>query len=757
MRDAVVTAPAHRLRPGALRRLDRLLDRAGLADLDRKGSFAAAAKRTATGEPDRAEALVARAAWLVEGGYGQDALSILGQAAESGQIAPDAAGLGAIRTAALAATADPDGSGLAPALARISRLAERPDWRSPASLLLLDLAETRAVYGDDLMALCRRLADDEEAAPAVRFAAWSHRVTAEGATGTVAEQAVRLAARPERLDGRGAALVAAVLEASGADAELAALARACHGRLAGTEEHPALSAAFLEIGLKDAAARRARRIVEARRRLEHDDALLWGLLAEPARRIAVVGNAPSETGRGRGADIDGHDLVVRFNRFRTDPPFDRDYGTRTSVQVRPQGRDPSYRAAGPLDGIVLSGLQNRLRSRSWLLIAELQAAGERVGFFPADVQTRLVARLGRAPSAGLTMTAALVERRGGTGGLGTFGFSFTDQIGPQAGPAHYFDRKAPVARYDWPGEAALFTALTGRTPTAGRETVPARPGAATATASGRTRYRILGDHSGYHAGCDAVMEALRIAVSRAGEIVADEEFDVLLMNGEGSMHHDTIAYRNKMRKLAWSIARDRPTYLINSVWQANSNRYDHVLHGLAGVVVREEASRAELLARHGIESIVRLDLAYSAPIDETAPFRDYGGRIVWTDHYDVTARGFRVGLDPRLEADTFVDMAKVGWSSLVRGFRTASILVTGRHHAFFAACRARLPFVVLRSNTHKIEGVTRMSGLPIPVADTPGDVPGLIDRALTERALYDDFFDWMETQPRFSVDDLPKP
>lgn len=49
------------------------------------------------------------------------------------------------------------------------------------------------------------------------------------------------------------------------------------------------------------------------------------------KRVAVVGNAPTELGKGHGVEIDGYDIVIRFNDFPTDPEFVRDYGRKTDV------------------------------------------------------------------------------------------------------------------------------------------------------------------------------------------------------------------------------------------------------------------------------------------------------------------------------------------------------------------------------------------------------------------------------------------
>ena len=54
------------------------------------------------------------------------------------------------------------------------------------------------------------------------------------------------------------------------------------------------------------------------------------------KRVAVVGNAPSEIGRKKGAEIDAHDLVIRFNNYRL-KGFEGDYGSKTDIWVRGSG------------------------------------------------------------------------------------------------------------------------------------------------------------------------------------------------------------------------------------------------------------------------------------------------------------------------------------------------------------------------------------------------------------------------------------
>jgi len=60
-----------------------------------------------------------------------------------------------------------------------------------------------------------------------------------------------------------------------------------------------------------------------------------GLLSKylEGKSVAVVGNAPNELKKGRGKEIDSHDVVVRFNDYQIEG-FENDYGTKTTVLVK---------------------------------------------------------------------------------------------------------------------------------------------------------------------------------------------------------------------------------------------------------------------------------------------------------------------------------------------------------------------------------------------------------------------------------------
>ncbi len=59
---------------------------------------------------------------------------------------------------------------------------------------------------------------------------------------------------------------------------------------------------------------------------------LFNMIVE-AKSIAIIGNGSSQVGKSSGQEIDSHDIVIRFNNFKTEG-FEEDYGTKTDIWVR---------------------------------------------------------------------------------------------------------------------------------------------------------------------------------------------------------------------------------------------------------------------------------------------------------------------------------------------------------------------------------------------------------------------------------------
>jgi hypothetical protein len=274
-----------------------------------------------------------------------------------------------------------------------------------------------------------------------------------------------------------------------------------------------------------------------------------------------------------------------------------------------------------------------------------------------------------------------------------------------------------------------------------------------------TRAKLVGDHSSYHCGAAAVWQVLSDWAERQGleRARGGEDFDVIIVNGEGSMHHGRPTFHRKMRDLEAAVAEGKRAYLVNTVWQSNPHDYDAVLAQLTDVYSRDPLSAADLLQNHARQSRQSIDLSYFAPVLPAADASDFGGSIVRTDYLDPATGDFAEMTDARFTGFPVHSLKGQSWSSYVAGLRTASLLVTGRHHAVYAACRARTPFAAVEGNSHKIRGIISATNTGIPIAEKESDLPDLIAWVESHADAFKRLFDWIEAKATQGVDGFVLP
>jgi len=260
-----------------------------------------------------------------------------------------------------------------------------------------------------------------------------------------------------------------------------------------------------------------------------------------------------------------------------------------------------------------------------------------------------------------------------------------------------------------------------------------------------------------HWGTRMVMNNLRIGAERIGiEIVRtyrrgfdrwDAMFDrvleraeLVLINGEGTCHHDAPDAARFFAGASRAHEKGVPVVLLNAVWQANPG-LTSALRNIDLIYVRESASAADL-ERAGYHAVVVPDLSLAADL---ARVNDgfATGPVLVTDGVGystsltlaemATARGW-----------AFRPMRRWGGGVLVRHpFRAvkialasggrvrslskddlgllqhAPLVVTGRYHGVCLAVLGLRPFLALRSNSHKVEAMAADMGLSDLVLD-PG-------------------------------------
>lgn len=185
------------------------------------------------------------------------------------------------------------------------------------------------------------------------------------------------------------------------------------------------------------------------------------LVLEAKGSVCIVGNAPNLIGTQLGAQIDQNQLVIRFNSYNTNHPYQQDYGSKTDIWVRMPfhpyvRREPS----AELKLVIFTGSNRLYRSYTeWAGIVDYLNMGLPVQFFPADEFYELQKILGAPPTAGLMLCYMLYQIIGPLSPAHYCGLSFAHPQDVQS-EYHYSDINArPSSRHDWKKEADFFQQL----------------------------------------------------------------------------------------------------------------------------------------------------------------------------------------------------------------------------------------------------------------------------------------------------------
>lgn len=260
-----------------------------------------------------------------------------------------------------------------------------------------------------------------------------------------------------------------------------------------------------------------------------------------------------------------------------------------------------------------------------------------------------------------------------------------------------------------------------------------------------------------HIGCQLVMRNLLEQCSRRGiDVVASlpnsqlddlpfvkahlHEFELLIVNGEGTLHHDCPKALSLCRAAQYADAQGKKAVLINTVWQDNDQLH-RFLPSFQLVAARESRSQAAI-ARVGPPARLVPDLVFATSpptsfspratkatvnhatvvIDSVdrkttlrwawrAVIRGYGMFVMHPTNYERLARrpllmralARRSGVPLQIIGDNFV--GQLGFFSRV---------ISGRFHGCCLAMLVGIPVLGLASNTHKIEGLFHDAGLGDP-------------------------------------------
>lgn len=226
-----------------------------------------------------------------------------------------------------------------------------------------------------------------------------------------------------------------------------------------------------------------------------------------------------------------------------------------------------------------------------------------------------------------------------------------------------------------------------------------------------------------HFGCSLVMQTFREQLNRVGielvgtsgrdeKIMIPKGVDLVIVNGEGSIHHGRHSRLVK-------VAKRYPAVLVNAVWQDNPSY--PTLKAFKYIAVRESLSHNQL--PKNCNAHVVPDILYaSATLRYYAKPKPTKG-LGKTDNVVDKKAGFTIHVSVNEYLNTLCQYERV---------------CSGRFHAAVAASILNIPFNVWSSSTHKMQGLVRDMGVPHLFHKTQKEallnVPTTVDERIEEYA-----------------------
>ncbi len=222
--------------------------------------------------------------------------------------------------------------------------------------------------------------------------------------------------------------------------------------------------------------------------------------------------------------------------------------------------------------------------------------------------------------------------------------------------------------------------------------------------------------------------------------IKNEQFDYVIINGEGTMHHDQKEFINIIKLSIFFFKKKTPVYLINATVQKISYRYIKIFRKFKKIYVRESLSKLFLL-KFGIRSKVVPDLIFYKKIKHSIYKKNNNIMITDSTIFNNTKRLFNLYNQfkdqsifvplffiPKNERKKLITKLKFciyeiiyffypnklnvfsiytvkNYRNLVKILNSSKYLISGRFHMIALSLIYKIPFYYVISNTYKIQGL----------------------------------------------------
>lgn len=200
-----------------------------------------------------------------------------------------------------------------------------------------------------------------------------------------------------------------------------------------------------------------------------------------------------------------------------------------------------------------------------------------------------------------------------------------------------------------------------------------------------------------------------------------EKCDILILNGEGTLHNEYSRVFMLMNKCLLAKKLGKKLALINTIYQNNSTLHKY-LPIFDIISVRESLSRNEILKFINVNIRVVPDLSFY-PSYNTQVYRDKSiNNVVFTDSVIPTVTTKLRKISEKYNSQFYyMDESNIPKLSL-NELMNAGKVVTGRFHCLVLCMKYSIPCLAVKSNTHKIQGILKDAGLCEYLVDSDSDI-----------------------------------
>lgn len=244
------------------------------------------------------------------------------------------------------------------------------------------------------------------------------------------------------------------------------------------------------------------------------------------------------------------------------------------------------------------------------------------------------------------------------------------------------------------------------------------------------RICLINDTTSCHAGSRKVMDNIRSYLT-AHEITSTipvvtvggidhrfiDECDVVVVNAEGSIHHNAPWGLTILKALKYAQSIGKRTFLLNALYEKMDRRFDDIIAGCDVVIARELYSYNNLKVLNPNTELFPDFCVLNSEIVTSIEGVVGGIYKTKTHHSAIYKDCFQ-----RLNVDTLSIGGKYTFDQYVSSYANIDLLLTGQHHAVYAAMMAGTPFIPTFSNSHKIESFLDWMDIPVMMCTTPQQV-----------------------------------